>query len=368
MKGRVWQEPRSKQWVVILNLGYHPNGKRNCPWVGRYATKGEAEDHLVRALHDMQEGSYVDVSSITVAEWAERWLRDYVTVRVRDTTLAHYSQALQNHIIPDLGSVRLQKLDKPTVQASVTRWGQEYKASTVRQIAAILKAMLKEAVESGLIKRNPSLGISLPKMGSTDRRALSARETRDLLTGLAGTRLYLPTLLSVSTGMRRGEILGLKWSAIEGNMARVTESIVENGAVHAPKSAQGTRSITLPATVVSALVERKRAQIADRLAAGRGWHDTGYVFTRADGNPWSASELSNAFARKMKALGVDLCFHELRHTHGSQMLEAGYAVNLVAERLGHDPSETLRTYAHVIAGADARVAETVDEMFANGGQ
>ncbi len=369
MKGRVWQDPRSGDWVVILNLGRHPDGRRNCPWVGRFGPKEKkkAEAFLVDKLHELQTGTYVDTDNITVAEWGERWLAHYVQSVAEDTKHC-YTQIVRDGVGPDLGHVRMQKLDKAACQALIAKWASTLKPSTVRLYATVLRAMLKEAAESGVIQRNPAANLSLPKMNRPDRRALSVQEMNDLLAKLEGDRLYLPTLIAVTTGLRRGEVIGLKWSSIDGNVLHMQRSITEKGVVKDPKSARGRRTIVLPQTVVDALAKHKRQQAADRLAAGPAWRDEGWVLTRADGGPWSTGMITGAFTRRMKALGIDLCFHELRHTHGSQMLEAGYSVNLVAERLGHDPSETLRTYAHVIPGADARVAETMDGLLASTAQ
>lgn len=365
MKGRVWQHP-SGDWIVILNLGKHPDGRRNCPWVARFGPteKKKADECLVEKLYELQKGLYIDKDNVTVAEWGERWLAHYVKHRVADTTEHYYGMVVNGHIIEAIGAMKMQKVAKPHLQALVSTWSDTMKPSTVRLYATVLKAMFREAVDSGILYRNPADRLNLPKLGTTERRALSVEEMNDLLAKLQGSRLYLPTLLALTTGLRRGEVLGLKWSSIEGNVLTVTQQITERG-VHDPKSAAGRRRITLPQATVEALKAHKRQQAEDRLAAGRAWHDQGYVLTGANGEPWTGAVLTQAFLREMKKLGLDLCFHELRHTHGSQLLANGYSVNLVAERLGHNPSETLRTYAHVLPGGDAMAAETMDGLLAS---
>lgn len=364
MRGRVWFDDRRDHWVAILELGQDGQGKRRTASKGGFAKKREAESYLVEKLHELEEGTYVVTNTITLAEWCERWLRDYAPLHISDTTLSYYKGIVKNHIIPELGAVKLQRLDKPTVQSAITKWSKEMQASSCRLITTILKAILKEAVESGIIRRNPAQSVILPKLQRKEMRALDEVEAVELLKKLEGSKLYLPTLLAVSTGMRRGEILGLKWSAIEGNVATITETIAQNGTVHPPKTERGRRSVTLPAVVMAALKDHRKRQVEDRLAAGASWTETGYILTKVDGRPWTASDLSSTFTRAMQGFGIKLRFHDLRHTHASQLLRAGFPVNLVAERLGHDAGETLRTYSHIMPGQDALAAEKMDDMLA----
>jgi integrase len=365
--GRVWFDDRRDHWVCVLELGRKPDGSR---WTETKSFKGktgkkDAETYKRQRLHEMDEGSFVATNTITVAEWSQRWLRDYAPLRTRDTTLDQYTKTVNNHIIPDLGHIRLQKLDKPTVQAVITKWSQVLAASTTRQVTSVLKAIIKEAVESGVLKRDPTSSVVLPKVQRKEMRALDESETAALLDSLRGDKLYLPVLIAVSTGMRRGEILGMKWDAITGNVLRITQIIAQNGAVHPPKTERGWRSITLPSTVLAALRERKREQKEERVAMGAAWKDTGYVLTRKDGNHWTVNDLSCNFTRQMQRLKMQLRFHDLRHTHASQLLRAGFPLNAVAERLGHDPGETLRTYSHIMPGQDAQIAAQVDAMLAS---
>ena len=365
MKGRVWQDPRCGDYVVILELGKHPDGRRNAPWVGRFEKRTEAETHLIQCLHELQENTYVESSVITVAEWCERWLRDYIPLAVAETTLEQYRKMVHHHIVSELGPIKLQKLDKPTIQRAITAWSKTLAPSTTRQVTSICKAMLKEAVASGIIKRNPAQSVVLPRVERREMRALDEQQTVALLDQLVGNKLYLPALIAVSTGMRRGEILGLKWTAIQDGVATVTEAISCNGQVRPPKSELGRRRIVLPPSVVVALEDRRAAQEVERQLAGNIWKDTGYVFTRADGSPWSANDISCNWTRTMKRLGIKLRFHDLRHTHATQLLSAGMHVKAVAARLGHDPGETLRTYAHVLPGMDEQAAEIAEGIIAS---
>lgn len=367
MKGRLWFDSRRQYWTVILELGRKPDGSRWTESKGGFAKKKDAQTYLDERTSEAVQGVFVPSNDLTVGEWCDRWLRDYAPLRAIDTTLTLRTSQVRLYIKPDLGAVKLQQLDKPMVQAAVTKWSKTLAASTTRQVASVLKMILKEAVEAGIIRRNPAANMALPKASRTEMRALDEGETRKLLELLKGDDLYLPVLIALSTGMRRGEILGLKWSAIDGNSLTVRETIAQNNAVHAPKTARGRRTIIIPATLVAALKEHKRAQREQRMAAGSWWKDTGYVFTRADGNPWTYNDISCRFTRLMQRSDMKLRFHDLRHTHASQLLQKGYSLNLVAERLGHDPTETLRTYAHVMPGQDALAAQMVDDLLASTG-
>ncbi len=368
MGGRVQKVTRmgKTQYVVVLELGRDENGKRIAPWVSRHDKRSDALTDLANRLTEMQENGPVVASAVTVAEWCERWLRDYASLAVASTTLDHYTAVVRKHVIPELGDIRLQKLDKPTIQRAIIKWSNGYASSTTRQIMTVFKQILREAVSSGLLRRNPAQGVVLPRVQRKEPAALDEQETVELLRKLRDTKLYLPTLIAVTTGMRRGEILGLKWDAIEGNTVSVTETIASTGEIRPPKTELGRRCIVLPASVVTALADHKAEQEKEREAAGAIWKDTGYVFTRADGSPWSANEISCNFTRLTRRLGFKIRFHDLRHTHASQLLKAGVHVKVVASRLGHDPNETLRTYAHVLPGLDAEAAAIADSILSTG--
>jgi integrase len=317
----------------------------------------------------MDEGEFVATNTITLKGWLDIWLKDYAPHDLEETTLAHYTSTLNAHIIPDLGHIELQRLTSVEIQRAVTVWSERLAASSIKYQTAILKQALNQAVKAGVLKRTPMEGVKLPKVRKSRKAALTEEEMGKLINATRGTKLYLPVLMAATTGMRRGEVLGLKWDAINGNVATVREVISQGSVIKGPKTELGYREIVLSDRVVEALKERKRQQREEQMKMRHRWKDSGYVFTRIDGGPWKPQDITGPFGRLIKKVDIPhVCFHELRHTHATHLIKAGVPIQVIANRLGHDPEETMRTYAHMLKGMDQDAANIVDGILASMGQ
>lgn len=239
-------------------------------------------------------------------------------------------------------------------------------AATVRKRYAVIHAALAQAVQWRLLSDNPMAAVRRPRLERSDTAALNEKQTADLLAALQGTRYWAPALLAATTGLRRGELLALRWRDVdlEDAVLRVTRAADEVPgkpvAFKRTKTGKG-RTVALMAATVTCLTEHRKQQAAVRLAAKR-WVDRGLVFPNPHGEPWRPSTFSVHWGRNGAVKAAGIRFHDLRHTHATILLRAGVPVADVSKRLGHaTPVITLTIYAHVLEDADAAAVERLEE-------
>jgi len=216
--------------------------------------------------------------------------------------------------------------------------------------------VLRQAVRRQLLARNPAEAVRPPRPARAPVRTLDEEQTTRLLKTAQGTRLHVPVLVAVMTGLRRGKLLALRWSDmdLEAATLSVTQTlrVTHNGLVFAPpKTGKSRRLLALPPLVVEALREHRRRQLEDRLRLGPVWQEHGLVFPGPDGRPWHPATLSCSFRELCKRAGMEIRFHDLRHSHATQLLKAGVHPKIVNEWLGHSTvGITLDIYSHLLPG------------------
>lgn len=282
---------------------------------------------------------------------------------------------MNKHLVPALGAVSLAKLQPVHVQGyygdalkSGRRNGKGgLSAQTVRHHDRVLNVALKRARALRLIATNPIEDVSRPKVERAELQVLEPDETARLLATASTTRVYVPTFLALATGMRRGEVLALRWSDVDlkGGTLQVVQSleVTDDGLrFKPPKTRRSRRTITLPASVVEVLSDHKARQAEERLQLGLGKDERGLVFAQVSGEPVNPDNFSNEFKRVAKRAGVrPITFHGLRHTHITNLLREGVHPKIASERAGHSSvAITLDTYSHVVAGLQEDAALRID--------
>lgn len=240
---------------------------------------------------------------------------------------------------------------------------------SVRYVHAVLHRALRDAMRWQLLTRNVTEAADPPKQNTVMRplmRTWSAETLREFLTACEGDRKHPAWLLLASTGMRRGEVLGLSWDDVDLETAqlavrRTLVAVDMEVAFSQPKTQRSRRVVALDATTVAALRAWRRRQLEDKLALGPAYNDQGFVFTRADGRPFDPNDFSREFDRRIKRLGLPrIRLHDLRHTWATLALQAGIHPKVVSERLGHSTiAITLDIYSHVTPTLQREAADAV---------
>jgi integrase len=358
---------RGSTYSVVLDLGKGPDGKRIRKWHSGYRSKKAAETAQVELLSALGRGAYVAPSNRTTGLFLrEDWLPG-LRAQVRPSTWAEHKSKVEVHLAPALGGVPLQRLTPGHLNALYADLLERgLSARTVLHVHATIRRALADATRWGLVSRNVALLASPPRPGRPELQVWTATDLRSFLAFVEHDRLYALWLLAASTGMRRGELLGLQWPDVDLSRARVAvrRSLVTVGhqvVVSEPKTAKGRRSVALDPTTVAALKAWRKVQTAERLAWGPAWTDSALVFTREDGRPLHPREVTRAFTRHLLAAELPMIrLHDLRHTHATLALAAGVHPKVVQERLGHaNIAITLDTYSHAVPALEEEAARTV---------
>ncbi|SFX53770.1 Site-specific recombinase XerD [Thermoactinomyces sp. DSM 45891] len=377
MRGHV--RKRGKGWVYVLSIGRDlTTGKRKQKWSRSFKTKKEAERELNKAINEIENGIFVEPNKVTLGEYLENWLEDYARGAVRPTTFSSYRFAIRTHIAPHLGSLTLQELQATHIQRFYNNKLESGRvdgkgglaASTIQYMHTVLQKALEHAVKWQLINRNVAKLSDPPKIRKRENATFGAEEVKRFLTYAKGHRLYIAFLLGITTGLRKGEILGLRWNdvALEEKMLSVRKSLAlvdGKRVLQEPKTSGSIRSVPLPSLVVQALEEHKLLQSKEKIKLGALYHDHGLVVTTSIGKPVSPSDLWKYFKSILKKADLpNIRFHDLRHTHATLMLQQGEHPKIVAERLGHsDIRLTMDTYSHVLPNMQQEAVERFEKMF-----
>ncbi len=339
-------------------------------------TYTEARAKLAKAIGERDAGLIFDAEDLTVAEYLNKWLKGPARKNVRSSTYARYEQLSRKHLIPALGRMKLKKLSAIHLEGLYEAKLEEGLAPrTVNYIHVTMSKALRYAVGKDLIRQNVASLAEAPQPKSPEMRTLNRKQVGDFLEAARGDRLEALYVLALATGMRRSELLGLKWEDVDLQarivLVRRGLTISPNGGIEIddPKRFDSKRRLEISSEVAATLKEHRKRQAEERIAAASGaWRDEGFVFTTHSGGYLHPNTLYTAYFKPMrdKAGVPPIHFHDLRHTYATLALLNGIPVKVVSEVLGHrDIATTLRTYAHVLPGMQAEAARTMDAVLFN---
>jgi integrase len=343
---------RKKPWVAQVTI----DGKTKP--IGYFKTEAEALAAKNKALRELEQATWVAHSSQTLAEYMNYWLEHVHKGTIALSTYQDYRGMIDLHIIPALGRIHVQKLTMRQVQMFCSSLQEKLSPGRVRNIHALLHSAIDHAVKEGLVARNVSEDVRLPHEEEKERVVLNVEQADQLLKVASVPWLKVALTVAVTTGMRRGEIVALKWSDLDlaNRYLQVRRNLIElrgRGLYEkGPKTTHSRRKITLPFFVVEMLKEHKANQEEIRRAAGNDWIERDLIFCTENGDYIKPHRLSRAFKRLLKQANLpSMRLHDLRHSAFTILLAMGVPAKVVQEIAGHSHiSTTLGTYGHVIPG------------------
>lgn len=358
--------------------------ERRQRWLQGHNRKKDAQSALSAVVADAdRSGAYIEPSKKKLGAFlTEDWIPG-ITSTVRPSTAASYASNVQTHIVPRLGHLELRALSPGhlnRVYSELSENGRKdgrggLSPKTVRYIHTIIHRALRDAVRWGLLSRNVADLADPPKHSRKEMSIWSAEQLRAFLASVEKQRLHPCYLLASMTGMRRGEILGLRWQDVDLESGRLQvrqtlTSVDYKIVIGRPKTARSNRSIALDPATVQVLRTHRKGQLEERLQWGTAYEDSELVFCRENGTPTHPQSLSQAFERDAKAAGLPLIrFHDLRHSYATVALSAGVHPKVVSERLGHSSiAVTLDTYSHVIPALEEEAATRIAALILGEGR
>lgn len=378
MKGHL--KKRSKDsWTLIVDLGRKPDGKRNQKWKTVKGTKKHAQEVLAELLTEYKRGTYVEPSKENLSNYLDSWLDDILD-NVKPTTHERYKSICDFYISPILGEMKLQDL-KPDHISSLYKTlkregrpnGDKLSDRTILHTHRVLSNALNKAVKSEKLVRNPCMAVDAPKAARSNRLTFTSKETIDVLNKASGTNLFLPILLAVTTGLRRGEVLGLRWTDInfEKELLNVSQAVsfTKEGIFYdTPKTERSTRTIPLASIALNALKAYRSEQAKLYLKLGRSLNNEDPILSGIGGfqNPGQLTTNYRSFIKRNKFKHVT--FHDLRHTHATLLLEENTHPKIVSDRLGHSTiTLTMDTYSHVMPNIQREASDAINNVFIKDG-
>ena len=343
-----------------------PTGPKRKTVYGK--TRTEAAEKLTRAMADRDRGLVFEGDCEALETYLERWLEDVVRDTVKENMLENYTYLARRHIIPELGHTKLRDL-KPEHVRRLYRKKLDSGLSnrTVQLIHTTLRKALQQALSDGILPRNVCEAVKAPRRVRKEMRPLTPEQARTFLEAAKGDRLQALYVLAITTGLREGELLGLRWADVnlEGGKLRVLRQLTRTKrglSFTAPKRGR-TRVVRLTDTAVAILKTHKTAQNKERLKAGSLWQDYDLVFTSTIGTPVDVGNLTyRSFRPLLKRAGLpQIRIHDLRHTAATLMVGRGVHPKIVQEMLGHSTiTQTMDTYSHVLPDMQDQAVSAIE--------
>lgn len=362
------------RWAGTVSAGYTVKGRR------RATVYGKTRQEIVAKLRDLQrnqaDGLPVIDKRTTVATFLEGWL-ERVAPRLRPATLLRYRGLVRDQLIPHLGRTRLASLAPAEVSkmlAALQTGG--LSPRTASHARAVLRAALSDAEKWGLVFRNVAKLTDPVKVPAPSPKMLPVEDVHKMLDAVGGTDVENAVTLALYSGLRAGEVLGLRWSDVSFDAGQLTVNVAlqrlgtDKGRAESrlvePKSATSHRTLQLPRPALVALRAERQRQVERQLAAGSRWRPSieGLVFTGPTGQPLVPTSVTRAYQRALRAAGLPLLrFHHLRHLHAGLMLGSGAEIATVSHLLGHSSvALTASTYAGIMPALKREAAQRFERL------
>lgn len=382
MRGHITKRGKDS-YSIAISLGKDAaTGRYKQQWVSVKGTKKDAEKKLSEILNQLDNGTFIKPGKTTLGEYLDKWLRDYVKPNLAPRTAEGYDHIINRHISPSLGKITLTQLKPEHLQHyySEKLLGGRCDGKgglsprSVRHHHITLHDALEHAVKMGLLNRNVASAVSPPRYQRPQWHTLSELDISNVLKAAQETPYYALFYTAIFTGMRRSELLALRWCDLDLLLCQAyvirTLHHLRTGEIvfRQPKSAKGRRMVSLPPSLALLLQKHKDKTFEQRIELGIPLTDDNLVFSDLEGKPLLPDTITHAWIKLSRRIGLEgVRLHDLRHTQASLMLKQGVHPKIVQERLGHSSIQiTLDTYSHVAPGLQEAAAKRFDEALAIG--
>ncbi|MBY0120916.1 site-specific integrase [Bacillus sp. S/N-304-OC-R1] len=373
MKGSIKKDKNTGKYFYIVDIGKDPlTGKRKQKRKKGFCTKKEAEIALTELLKELNEG-FLTQSKISLDDYMNTWFKERKVVVQKSTLRTNFS-FYRNYISPSIGRLSIQELTPIVLQsfANTLINNGQLSVGTIHKIFDILKVAINRAVKLRVVKENYTSYVELPKKQKKEMNVWDNQQVNLFIQRVKSKRIddhFLTAyLLALLTGMRQGEILGLRWKDVDFDKKQlyIRQVLTHDGKELrvGTKTASGTRTISISDNLVSYLRQSRKKLLENKLMFGSKYVDNDLVVCTKKGKPVNPSNLLKTFKKDVEETGLPcIRFHDLRHTHATLLIEKDINPKVIQERLGHARiGITLDIYSHVLPSMQQHVADKLDEI------
>jgi len=348
--------------------------KRKQKYFNFKGTKKEAQIFLTEKLREIDTGILIDTKNIKFSEYLDYWMEEYCNNKLRINTIEGYKHYIENHIKPVLGNIELEKitpLHLQTLYSNKLKHGRlkgegGLSKKSVLTIHRIIHCALERAVKWQFVSRNVADNVEPPKAEQYQAKFLNDKQIKALMEIAVKTEIYIPIIIGIYTGMRRGEILDLIWDNVNLERGYIRISPIEEGDLKSfhPKTKDSIRTIAIPDFLIKILKKHKTKQMENKLRLGNEYINSNAVCTYENGKLFNPKRFSSKFHKLLVDNNLPhIRFHDLRHSHASLLVKLGIHPKVISERLGHsDIGITMNLYSHLYEDTDREVADMFDNL------
>lgn len=365
MRGHL--QKRGKRWYCVFDVP-SDDGKRKQKWVSAYTEKSKSEKLLAKLVNEVNQGTYTEPSDKPLRDYLREWLRNKKG-NVSDSTYEQYLYFVKHYIVPNIGRIKLNALKTRHIKSfySDLREKGALSAGSIYRLHVTLKAALYSAVDDGDIIKNPAVFKDAPKKPKKEMEYWDEQDAWKFLDSAKGERTYIAFYLAIKTGMRQGEILGLKWEDIDLEKKTITikRVLTHDGSKFGTPKNDSKRTFDISDTTIEQLKKHYTQIKIERMKNADIYEDNGLVIPTSIGTPLLPRNLSRIWYRlRKKARVKEIRFHDLRHTHVAISIKSGEQLHSIAHRIGHTSIQQLdETYGHLLPGIGETSAKKFEEHF-----
>ncbi|MED4013651.1 site-specific integrase [Priestia aryabhattai] len=373
MKGSISKNNKTGNWDFVFNVGIDPlTGKRKQIRRRGFETKRHAMDAMTKMKAEILSNDFLDLTTMTYSTYMNEWFEGRQN-HLQKTTFEIHSIYYQNVIKPKLGHFKIQQMTPLHIQKFINELVNQnsYSEHTIHLIYRIISASLKKAKIINLLKDNPASGITLPKIRKKEMNVWSLEQVNHFINESKKTkrltRCYIGFLIALLTGMRQGEIMGLRWKDIdmESQIIYIRQTLTQDAEIkYGAKNDSSIRSIHISNKLISELKVYRKRVFAEKLLLGQEYNDFDLVICTQSGKPMIPRNFRKEFYNLTEKISLPkIRFHDLRHTHATILIQQNVNVKLISERLGHaEIGTTLDTYSHVLPNMQKIVSDELDKI------